>query len=61
LRGVFFFRNIIWLSASHVDVIKLIFEKSIQGDGGAMGKELLQDLAKLKTKFQILKSIRPVL
>jgi hypothetical protein len=38
--------------AKHVEVIKLILEKSIKGDGGAMGKELLQDLAKLKNKLQ---------
>ena len=36
----------------HIIAVKLILEKGIKGNGDAMGKELLSDLAKLKTKLQ---------
>lgn len=36
----------------HLDALQVIFQQNIQGDGAAIGAELMQNLHKLVTKFE---------
>jgi hypothetical protein len=43
--------NMLTVLRSHLDILNYIFTKDASGDGGALAKEVLENLAKLKDKL----------